>query len=102
MKNKVTFSFIVTVCLLVGLLIASPMLTTAAENLAANGNLELGNTNGWETANASIETATVYSGSYALKLSATSAYSGAAYKTVRDVHRNVYRHVTVQNETVAA
>lgn len=82
MKHKVTFSFIVTVCLLVGLLIASPMLTTAAENLAANGNLELGNTNGWETANASIETSTVYSGSYALKLSATSAYSGAAFKTV--------------------
>ena len=55
---------------------------TAADNLAANGDLELGNTNGWEVANGAVDTATVYSGSYSLKLTATSAYSGAAYKTI--------------------
>ena len=82
MKRRETIPFLLIVCLLAVLLLASPMLATAAENLAANGNLELGNTNGWETPNASIDTATVHSGKYSLKLSATSAYSGAAFKTV--------------------
>ena len=82
MKKRYTISFVVSLCLLAALLLASPLLTAAADNLAANGNLELGNTNGWDTPAAAIETATVYSGSYSLKLTATSAYSGAAFKTV--------------------
>lgn len=82
MKLKNTLIAIVSLGLLCALLIPAPAAVVAAENLAANGDLELGNTNGWETPAAAIETATVYSGSYALKLTATSAYSGAAFKTI--------------------
>ena len=82
MKMKQNLLFILMVCLLTSLLLMSPLFTAAADNLAANGDLELGSTNGWDIANASISSSVKYSGNYALKLSATSAYSGAAYKTV--------------------
>ena len=55
---------------------------TAAENLAANGDLEQGSTTGWEISNAAIDSSVKYAGNYSLKLTATSAYSGAAYKTI--------------------
>ena len=54
----------------------------AAENLAANGDLELGSTSGWEIADASLSSSVKHSGNYSLKLTSTSIYSGAAYKTV--------------------
>ncbi|MBQ7088287.1 MAG: carbohydrate binding domain-containing protein [Clostridia bacterium] len=82
MKLKYVLLTIVSLGLLGMLLIPAPVAVTAADNLAANGDLELGNTNGWEVANGALDTATVYSGSYSLKLTATSAYSGAAYKTI--------------------
>ena len=82
MKLKYVLLTIVSLGLLGMLLIPAPVAVIAADNLAANGDLELGNTNGWEVANGAIDTATVYSGSYSLKLTATTAYSGAAYKTI--------------------
>lgn len=83
MKLREKFAFILALSLLLGTLFAVPMLSvSAAENLAANGDLELGTASGWEIGNASVDTNVVYSGNYSLKLTATSAYSGAAYKTV--------------------
>ena len=82
MKLKYILIAIVSLGLLGMLWIPAPTPVTAADNLAANGDLELGNTNGWDTPNAVIDSATVYSGSYSLKLTATSAYSSAAYKTI--------------------
>ena len=81
MKIIVPLVFLSLLLTMVLVLPTAPTVT-AADNLAANGDLELGNTNGWEVANGAIDTATVYSGSYSLKLTATSAYSGAAYKTI--------------------
>lgn len=82
MKLKYVLLTIVSLGLLGMLLIPAPVAVIAAENLAANGDLELGNTNSWEVSGAVIDSSVVYSGSYSLKLTATSAYSGAAYKTI--------------------
>ncbi len=83
MKFKQTLSFVLSLSLLLGLLLMAPATSvTAADNLAANGDLELGSTSGWEIANAQIDSSVKYAGNYSLKLTATSAYSGAAYKIV--------------------
>ena len=82
MKVKHVLLTIVSFGLLCALLLPAPMSAVAADNLAANGDLELGNTNGWEIASATIDTAVVHSGSYSLKMTSTAAYSGAAYKAV--------------------
>ena len=84
MKPKQYISFFAVVALLCSLLVVSPIATTvtAADNLAANGDLELGSTSGWEIANATVDSSIKYAGNYSLKLNATSAYSGAAYKIV--------------------
>lgn len=82
MKLKYILIAIVSLGLLGMLWIPAPTAVVAADNLAANGDLELGNTNGWEISNAAIDSATVYSGNYSLKLTATSAYSSAANKTI--------------------
>ena len=60
MKMKQNLLFILMVCLLTSLLLMSPLFTAAAENLAANGDLELGSTNGWDIANASISSSVKY------------------------------------------
>lgn len=78
---KRVYSFLICLSLLLSLLTVAPF-AGAADNLAANGDLELGNTNSWEIENASIETTVVHSGNYSLKLTATSAYTGAAFKAV--------------------
>jgi len=84
MKCKHYVIFFVVASLLCSLLAVSPLPTTvtAADNLAANGDFELGNTGGWEIANAAIDSSVTYAGNYSLKLTALSAYSGAAYKIV--------------------
>ena len=83
MKWKHYLSFLAAVSLLCSLLVVSPgSAVTAADNLAANGDLELGSTSGWEIANAAIDSSVKYAGNYSLKLTSTSAYSGAAYKVV--------------------
>jgi len=83
MKFRQYVSLILAIALLCSLLMVSPLRTvSAADNLAANGDLEMGNTNGWEIANAQIDSSIKYAGNYSLKLTATSAYSGAAYKIV--------------------
>ncbi len=83
MKFRQYVSLILAIALLCSLLMVSPLWTvSAADNLAANGDLEMGNTNGWEIANAQIDSSIKYAGNYSLKLTATSAYSGAAYKIV--------------------
>ena len=83
MKCKHYVIFFVVASLLCSLLVVSPLpRVTAADNLAANGDLELGSTSGWEIANAAIDSSVKYAGNYSLKLTATSAYSGAAYKIV--------------------
>ena len=83
MKVKYVLLAIVSLGLLCALLIPAPAAVVAAENLASNGDFELGNTSGWDVKNGAIDTATVYGGSYSLKLTATSAYSEAALKTDR-------------------
>lgn len=83
MKCKHYVIFFVVASLLCSLLVVSPLPSvTAADNLAANGDLELGSTSGWEIADAAIDSSVKYAGNYSLKLTATSAYSGAAYKIV--------------------
>ena len=82
MKLKYALIAIVSLGLLCALLIPAPAGVVAAENLAVNGDLEIGNTNGWDIQNASIDASVVYSGSYSLKLTATTAYSTAAYKVI--------------------
>lgn len=82
MKLKQTLSFILSLSLLMGLLAVGSLSTSAAENLAVNGDLEMGSTNGWEATSAAIDSSVKYGGNYSLKLTATSAYSGAAYKIV--------------------
>lgn len=82
MKLKQTLSIILSLALLLGLLLLGSLPTTAADNLAANGDLETGNANGWEIADAAVDSSVKYAGNYSLKLTATSAYSGAAYKIV--------------------
>ena len=82
MKVKYVVLAIVSLGLLCALLIPAPAAVVAAENLASNGDFELGNTSGWDVKNGAIDTATVYGGSYSLKLTATSAYSEAALKTI--------------------
>lgn len=82
MKLKHVLIAIVSLGLLGTLLIPAPAAVLAADNLAANGDLELGTTNGWEISSAAIDSSVVHGGSYSLKLTATSAYTGAVYKTV--------------------
>ena len=82
MKLKQFLLAIVSLGLLGILLIPAPAAVLAADNLAVNGDLEMGNTNGWEISSATIDSSVVYDGSYSLKLTATSAYTGAAYKTI--------------------
>lgn len=82
MKLKYVLLAIVSLGLLGALLIPAPVAVIAADNLAANGDLELGNTNGWEIDSAAIDSSVKYAGNYSLKLTATTAYSGAAYKTI--------------------
>lgn len=82
MKLKYVLLTIVSLGLLGALLIPAPIVVTAADNLAANGDLELGTTSGWEIDSAAIDSAVKYDGNYSLKLTATSAYMGAAYKTI--------------------
>ena len=72
----------VSLLLTMVLVLPMPSAVTAAENLAANGDLEMGSTNGWEIASASIDSSVKYAGNYSLKLTATTAYSGAAYKII--------------------
>ena len=81
MKLKQTLSIILSLSLLLGLLALGSLPTTAADNLAANGDLEQG-INGWEIASATLDSSVKYAGNYSLKLTATTAYSGAAYKIV--------------------
>ena len=82
MKVKHVWIAIVSLGILCALMLPAPAMVVATENLASNGDFELGNTSGWEVGNGSIETATVYDGSYSLKLTATSAYGEAALKTI--------------------
>ena len=81
MKRKALFSLLASLGLLCALLIPAPAVT-AADNLAVNGDLEMGSVNGWETPAAQIDTSVVHSGNYSLKLTATAAYEGAAFKVV--------------------
>ena len=60
MKVKHVLLTIVSLGLLCALLLPAPMSAVAADNLAANGDLELGNTNGWEIAGAAIDTSVVH------------------------------------------
>ncbi len=80
MKMRYVLTAIVSLCLLWALMM--PVSVLADGNLAANGDLEMGNTNSWEISDAAIDGAVKYGGNYSLKLTATSAYSGAAYKTI--------------------
>lgn len=83
MKCKQLVSFALAISLMMGLLLICPTVPiSAADNLAANGDLEMGSTNGWEIADAAVDSGVTYAGNYSLKLTATSAYSGAAYKIV--------------------
>ena len=63
MKVKHVLLAIVSLGLLFCLMLPTPAAVGAAENLASNGDFELGNTSGWEVKNGAIETATVYGGS---------------------------------------
>ena len=105
MKLKHVLIAIVSLGLLGTLLIPAPAAVLAADNLAANGDLELGTTNGWEISSAAIDSSVVHGGSYSLKLTATSAYTGAVYKTV-PVRKNAtvtvsfyYRYAASPNGT---
>lgn len=83
MNVKQKLAFALSLCLLVGLLFVVPAApVSAADNLAANGDLELGSATGWEIGNAVVDSSVKHAGNYSLKLTATSAYSGAAYKIV--------------------
>lgn len=83
MKRNKLLALLLSLSLLIGLLLSFPVApVSAADNLAVNGDLEMGSTNGWEIANAQIDSGVKYAGNYSLKLTATSAYSGAAYKIV--------------------
>ena len=73
MKQKRILIAIVSLALLSTLLTSASVSVTAADNLAVNGDLELGSTNGWTVNSGAIETATVHGGSYALKLSHANA-----------------------------
>lgn len=82
MKLKYVLIAIVSLGLLGLLLIPAPVAVVAEDNLAANGDLELGTTNGWDISSAVIDSTVKHDGSYSLKLTATDQYSGAAYKTI--------------------
>lgn len=82
MKMKHILIAIASLGLLCALLLPGPAAVTAAENLAVNGDFELGTTNGWDAPAATLESGVVHDGSYALKLTATDAYSTAAQKTI--------------------
>ncbi|MBR0447501.1 MAG: carbohydrate binding domain-containing protein [Clostridia bacterium] len=83
MKCKYYVILFAMTALLCSLLVVSPLLSVAAaDNLAANGDLEMGNTGGWEIDSAAIDSSVKYAGNYSLKLTATTAYNGAAYKIV--------------------
>ena len=82
MKVKHVLIAIISIGILCACMLPAPATVLAEENIASNGDFELGNTSGWDVKNGAIETATVYAGSYSLKLTATSAYSEAALKTI--------------------
>ena len=82
MKLKHVLIAIVSLGLLCALLIPAPAAVVAADNLAVNGDLEMGNVNGWDVKQGGIEAATYHGGKYSLKLTATSAYAEAALKTI--------------------
>lgn len=81
---KRTYSVLIAVCALLmsGLLLMMPTTVAAASNLAVNGDLELGSANSWVLENAYVDNSVKYQGNYSLKLTATGAYVGAAYKTI--------------------
>ena len=93
MKMKYIITAIVSLGLLCALLMV-PVSVSAADNLAANGDLEMGSTNGWEIDSAAIDSSVKHGGSYSLKLTATSAWSGAAYKVI-PVRKNATVTVSV-------
>lgn len=82
MKMKSILAFALSLCLLCGLLPATASVSAGAENLAVNGDLEMGTTNGWEIESAVIDRSVKHSGNYSLKLTATAAYVGAAFKAI--------------------
>lgn len=84
MKIKRILTVILSLTLLVSLFASLSVFNgvSAADNLAANGDLEMGSVSGWEIDSATLEKSVTYAGNYSLKLTATSAYSGAAYKIV--------------------
>ena len=82
MKMKSWLAAIVSLCLLCALWPISTAVVAAEENLAVNGDLEMGSTNGWETPNAALASDVSHTGKYSLKLNATSAYAGAAFKAI--------------------
>ena len=82
MKVCKVFLTVFSLMLLLCVVLALALPAAAADNLAVNGDLEMGSTNGWEIANADLDSSVKYAGNYSLKLNATTAYSGAAYKIV--------------------
>lgn len=70
-------------CLCVCGLLATPVSAADGDNIASNGDLELG-LNNWDVqyGNAVIATDVVHSGNNSLKLTATGAYSPAVYKRI--------------------
>ncbi len=85
MKIKYVLATIVSLCLVCVFLMTMPASVLAADNLAVNGDLEMGNDNGWKLNNATIAPAEywdVHSGNYALCLNPASDYFESALKTV--------------------
>ena len=82
MKLKYVLIAIVSLGLLGTLLLPAPAAVVAADNLAVNGDLEMGNANGWTVNHGSIDAAVYHGGRYSLKLTATNAYAEAAMKTI--------------------
>lgn len=82
MKLKYVLLAIVSLGLLGALLLPAPAAVVAADNLAVNGDLEMGNANGWTVNHGSIDAAVYHGGRYSLKLTATNAYAEAAMKTI--------------------
>ena len=82
MKLKYVLLAIVSLGLLGALLLPAPAAVVASDNLAVNGDLEMGNANGWTVNQGSVDASVYRNGKYSLKFTATSAYAEAAMKTV--------------------
>ena len=85
MKVKYVLVTIASLCLLCALLMTMPTSVLAAENLAINGDLEMGNSNGWKLNHATVapaEFCDVHSGNYSLCLYAAADYAECALKSV--------------------